>query len=481
MNNSPPDTDLIRRIICSPHVCFKNQELKNCSIVLNFQELPMVWSGQFAVVFKLQSSIRTIAVRCFTSEIQDQELRYRYLAEYLTRNNSAYFVPFQYLREGILVQGKWWPVVKMDWVNGKTLDLYIEQIIRTRDFGRLHTLLKKWQKLNNSLVTSNIAHGDLSHNNVLIENEEIKLVDYDASYVPNLKNRKRNEFGTPHYQHPLQQNNKFDETIDNFSSILIFISIFALYIEPTLWDLFHSDDYLIFSENDLQNPSKSNLFSIIKNSKDSTLAIYIRIFEDICLHDDGIIPSLDEFINLNNKVNKNTISKHIDPTSWISDQKLFEAINSRNKADENTIFRHIDPSGWIRDQKEIELINLKNKADNNNLFKLIDFFNWISDQRKDELVELKNDVQSYLSELIIKTFGGLPIIRLKPNVNSSSPSKYTVCKKCRKINDSQRLFCSKCYSNLHGSGRCPYCGYDKVPQKASGVLADYCPHCRKKI
>ena len=84
--------------------------------------MPVVATGQFACVYKVTAGNREMAVRCFTREVKDQQVRYGLLHEYLDAVLPESFVRFQYLERGILVKGNWYPIVRMDWARGEPLN-----------------------------------------------------------------------------------------------------------------------------------------------------------------------------------------------------------------------------------------------------------------------------------------------------------------------------------------------------------------------
>src|SRR4029077_855325 len=111
------------------------------------------------------------------------------------------------------------------------------------------------------LKDSRIAHGDLQHGNILIVNGQFKLVDSDGMYVPTLARRNSHEVGHPNYQHPRRVATHFGPYLDNFSAWVIYVSLVALSIDPTLWQTTGAgDECLLFRQEDFNNPDTSNAF-----------------------------------------------------------------------------------------------------------------------------------------------------------------------------------------------------------------------------
>ena len=96
----------------------------------------------------------------------------------------------------------------------------------------------------------NFAHGDLQHDNILIDSSgDIKLIDYDNFYVPSLgKSTKQTTAGYSGYQHPIRKNISnviSSEKDDYFAELIIYFSIKAIAEDNSLWDIAKDDDYAL--------------------------------------------------------------------------------------------------------------------------------------------------------------------------------------------------------------------------------------------
>jgi uncharacterized protein YjbI with pentapeptide repeats len=263
----------------NPQLCFADPDLKQSSTSKNSRGRVLLWSGNFATVYKLTKGDRSWAVRCFTRIPQsDVQQRYKLISEYLSQHQIPYLVDFEFLTQGILVKGEWYPILKMDWVNGSEIDRYIgEYIDNSQVLLRLDQQLKQLQK---DLQQVGIAHGDLQHGNIMVDDQgELKLVDYDGMYVPALRGTPPLEVGHPNYQPPMRSLNDFGDRLDEFSFEVISLSLRALASQPNLWETFHEDNKnLIFRQNDFQEPELSPVFQSIANiPDDETRALCDRL------------------------------------------------------------------------------------------------------------------------------------------------------------------------------------------------------------
>ncbi|MFZ4555601.1 MAG: pentapeptide repeat-containing protein [Pseudanabaena sp.] len=257
----------------NPQLCFADPDLKQALTSKNSRGRVLLWSGNFATVYKLtQKSTqgdRCWAVRCFTRTPQsDVQQRYQAISEYLAKHQIPYLVNFEFIAQGILVKGEWYPILKMDWVQGVELDRYIGEYLD--DSQVLLRLDRQLQELQKDLQKVGIAHGDLQHGNIMVDDQgELKLVDYDGMYVPALHGAPPLEIGHPNYQPPQRSLKDFSDRLDDFSFAVISLSLRALANEPNLWENFHEDNKnLIFRQNDFQEPELSPVFQAISNIPD---------------------------------------------------------------------------------------------------------------------------------------------------------------------------------------------------------------------
>ncbi len=263
MGTWPTPQDYNEAIQGSPH-CFSDPDLKKGVVAVNALGIPRVASGAFASVYKVTHADKSWAVRFFHSNRTEQKERYRHISDFVLFDNLESTIDFYYLDEGIKVRGIWYPCLKMVWVDGPTLDRYIDE--HHHDQKKMSNLLREFHKLVGELEGAGIGHCDLQHGNIIVSDEGLRLVDYDALFVPALAGRESLEFGHPNYQHPERQSEHYDQDVDNFSCWLIHTSLLCLAIDPSLYKtLAGGDDSIIFKRTDLQNPEGSVVFQTLLN------------------------------------------------------------------------------------------------------------------------------------------------------------------------------------------------------------------------
>lgn len=247
-----------------PSVCFSNSLLRETLPAVDRLGMPLVTSGQFAYVYKLKSpgAEGDFAVRCFRGYLGDRDQRYRAIQKHLRGYPLSYLSDFTYAPEGILVGGTRFPIIFMKWIEGPTLDLYLEEMIGRREV--LLQLAEEWLKLIGALREAGVAHGDLQHGNVIVERGDLRLVDHDGMFVREMAGWSSSELGHKHYQHPRRDAQCFDSNLDNFSALVVYLSLLSLAEQPNLWTEYH-DENLLFAKTDFIDPAASSLFPKIRN------------------------------------------------------------------------------------------------------------------------------------------------------------------------------------------------------------------------
>lgn len=258
-----PSARLFTEAIQCPGVSFSNHLLRETLPAVDRLGMPLVTSGQFAYVYKLKSRNAgcDFAVRCFRSYLGDREQRYKLIHQHLQTYPLPFLSGFTYAPEGILVGGQRFPILFMKWIEGPTLDLYLDEMI-----GRPEVLLhlaEEWVKVVGQMRATGIAHGDLQHGNIIVEHGRLRLVDHDGMFVPQMDGWVASELGHQHFQHPRREARLFDQKLDNFSALVIYLSLISLAEQPALWAE-HHDENLIFKKADFVNPAASKLFAQIK-------------------------------------------------------------------------------------------------------------------------------------------------------------------------------------------------------------------------
>ena len=122
-----PRGDEYNIAVQNPRIAFNDSELKTSVVETDPLGLPKPYSGGFTITYKLSNHQKGWAVRCFHRDIQDLQKRYQAIGNFFAKTPSVYFVDAKYLAEGIKINGKGYPIIKMHWLDGTTLDNYLEK------------------------------------------------------------------------------------------------------------------------------------------------------------------------------------------------------------------------------------------------------------------------------------------------------------------------------------------------------------------
>lgn len=306
----------------NPAINLSDPLLKVGKPSLNKLGLPKAITGSFASVYYLDCPQQDFAVRCFLHNIADQKDRYAKISEYLNQIALPIMADFDYLDKGILAQSNWYPVLKMDWVDGQNL---IEFIGRNLDNPPVLEKLRLWlRQARKTLKEHGIAHGDLQHGNVLVTNEAIKLVDYDGMYVPALAGLPSNELGHRNYQHPGRTRTNFGPYLDNFSAWLIDTCLFCLERDPRLWFNLHAgEDCLLFREKDLQDPYSSFAFHELESHANTEIRDRVKLLRWLLTLPVDQIPDIDSQVHLPSELPALDASKK--KPDWLSSAEYLMA------------------------------------------------------------------------------------------------------------------------------------------------------------
>lgn len=288
-----PSFDAYQAALQHPDRCFSPAKLKSGQIEKDLWGFPRVRSGGFALTYQLANEQSFYAVRCFHKESPRRSSRYQKISSYLDKVKLPCFVPVQYLNRGVKVGKDWYPITIMPWIRGDTLENYIYKNLN--DSEKLKQLPGKFVHLIELLEKCQIAHGDLSHQNILVMADELFLVDYDGMFVPSLSGEASVEIGHSNFQHPLRSLEHYNSKLDYFSSIVIYLALTAVALTPQLWTRYEaSGDGMLFRKKDFLLPYQSVLLQELETY--SSLRKWVSIFKKVCVCEFDAIPSLAQFI-----------------------------------------------------------------------------------------------------------------------------------------------------------------------------------------
>jgi hypothetical protein len=237
--------------------------------------------GTSAAVFKAIKDGKTYAVRCFLRGELETFKRYEQLSAFLVAKNPSWRVNFEFLDNEILIDGHYYPLVKMDWDEGTPLHRFIDKYMA--DSRELSLLQQKLVDLSSELEKEGVGHGDLKYNNILIHQGEtdinLKLIDYDSMFIPAFRGRKNLETGSPGFQPLKRLSNHFFESIDRFSIWVMLTTLEAVKADQGIWQNIEqggfNNEHSLFTASDFFNPRSSKTIQKLKGFKNEDLQFYL--------------------------------------------------------------------------------------------------------------------------------------------------------------------------------------------------------------
>lgn len=196
--------------------------------------------GNSAVVFKVRCGGRLRMLKCYTRQTPHLELLY---GRRLLRGELFVFTDHE--------RGEWADVVTGPWYEGPTLHDAVARAAFAGDGLTLASLAASFDRLALRMLRHDWAHGDLKPENIIVTDRGLRLVDFDACYLPALAGEPSPELGTAAYQHPARTVRDYDRHLDDFPIALISTALHALALDPGLFGRVSPTDGLLLVPQEL--------------------------------------------------------------------------------------------------------------------------------------------------------------------------------------------------------------------------------------
>ncbi len=280
-------------VIQHPATAFTDPELQKGRVKENALGLPVVRSGGFALTYTITTPQKQLAVRCFHREIPGADQKYAAISQKVESLKSRYFVGFNYLARGIKVRQAAFPIVKMAWVEGDPLGVWLDK--NSGNASLVEKVRGEFAALASFLNQNGIAHGDINNENVMVSSSGITLIDYDGMYVPGMPTGRGTETGHKHFQHTSRDPSHFGSMMDRFSFIAVDLSLRAITQDSSLHKRFREGgETIVFRANDFADPQSSEIFQILRQKPQ--LSTFTGNFATICVSDIRAVPTLEDFL-----------------------------------------------------------------------------------------------------------------------------------------------------------------------------------------
>jgi hypothetical protein len=275
-----PTSNEYREALQHPLRRFCKLELKRGQAAFDLDGKPRVCPGQRVEIYEMRGAggLERWAIGCFLEEPQGLFRRYQLINDHLHANPVTCLVETEYLDQGISIRGRWFPITRSRWIDGKPLGAFVGEHVEEPQ--TLRALAQEWLKMAQELRKAAIAYGNLCSDAVLVTSGpyqgdvEIRLVDYSGVYVPALKDAPPAQIGGGALQHPARQlHHTYNAEVDRFSHLAVYTALQALAgAGQTLWDRFHDGSDVLFRESDWNEPATSGVLQTLWRTSDA----YVR-------------------------------------------------------------------------------------------------------------------------------------------------------------------------------------------------------------
>lgn len=179
---------------------------------------PIYVTGNAAVTFFVRHKGREKILKCYTRDnphlatIYGDAFRPRELRVFNMMNRSDFV-----------------DCLLTDRIEGITLD----RAVCTATSDGLAALADAFDRMAVGLLDREYAHGDLKPENIIVTPDgDMRAIDWDAAFTPELAGNAAPETGTAAYQHPLRTNELFDKHIDDYSIAMLSTMLHAAAVDP---------------------------------------------------------------------------------------------------------------------------------------------------------------------------------------------------------------------------------------------------------
>lgn len=277
-------------------------------------KVPFVLQGGFARVFRF-TDVRGAerAVRCFyTAPRPEFQARFQSVDQFFRTHMPGATAEFTFHDHGIAIKRPpaadvVMPLIEMEWVDGDTLVKHVDRLVSQKDIAGLRNLATRFVALMTLMGKVGMAHGDLSGENIMVRHKDgsVVIIDYDGVFLPAFRGLPGDGACNPAFQHPDWNNRPYDQRMDDFSALSIYLAILALAEQPNLWEGYSMhdpqgklvSDTLLFHREDYQKPDSAKVFQDLLRIPNPEVVRLARILQDACRKPIGQVPKFLDVIN----------------------------------------------------------------------------------------------------------------------------------------------------------------------------------------
>lgn len=307
INIKVADVGTIRRAACSPENIIP-EELRGYQAQRRERDDgAFSYTGGFCVSVKLiRNGSKPKCMRCWKdSSVLGYPEQLTHLNEVLdlVKNEEVnkYFINYEIYEDLLKVEdGDVIPGLIMDWVEGDTLNKYVYQS-SGKSQEQLLAVADKFVKMCHYLNEHKLSHGDLSAVNIIVtEDCELKLIDYDSLYTPDMGKKRQFITGIKDYQHPSRELAQYYGVYtDYFSQHVIYAALLIMALDGSTRPEAKNLKHLLFTESDFKDKEAFQNSDVVRRGyslKNVALSNELDILSNsLELPLEKVPPLLDEF------------------------------------------------------------------------------------------------------------------------------------------------------------------------------------------
>lgn len=189
--------------------------------------------GQAVLFGAIADGGKNVVVKCYRKEDARRGELWRALKR---RDLTPYGVVGDYFEQGLTLvcdNPCYADVLITPRLEGVTLDIAVAELCRQGDRVALARLAEEFDRMAEWLLAQDWAHGDIKPENIVVCDDGLRLIDFDAAFIAEVK-APRSEGGSTEYNHPLRTVEMDDKHLDDWPLAIISINLHALSLNPLL-------------------------------------------------------------------------------------------------------------------------------------------------------------------------------------------------------------------------------------------------------
>ena len=237
--------------------------------------------GNNSVIFRIRHNGGDKMLKCYTREKRNLRRIYgeRCLHEELYIHSDS-------------MHGEWVDVILDDWIEG--MDLHRAILDNLHNPEALQALAEAFDEMALQLLHEEWAHGDLKPENIIVMPEgRMRLIDFDAMFLPEFAGEQSEECGTAAFQHPSRTADYFDKSIDDYPIALISTALHALAADGTLAERYDLEEMLLFAPKEIMAARSKAYTEVLELFAAKGMALQYRIAQMLSWRTPQLPPLLE--------------------------------------------------------------------------------------------------------------------------------------------------------------------------------------------